>query len=394
MRILLNARPAHGAYTGVGCYVWNLLDQLGRRPDVEQLGAFTGWGVVPWADFAAAAAHEGGELRGGSPLRQAARALLPPLRRAGNGLRAIAFRRAAGRGDWSLYHEPNYIPMPFGGPTVITVHDLSYLRTPEFLPRDRIGWLRENLRAATRGAGRIVVNSAFTRGELLGSFPEIEPERVCVTHLGVDARFFAAGADGSAGASTRLIEDLGLPPRYMLFVGTLEPRKNLQGLLRAHALLPERLQREFPLVITGGRGWRQRYFWKDLQRQRLRGTVRTLGYVPHALVPPLMRAATLLAYPSHYEGFGLCPLQAAACGTAVLASDIPPLRETLRDAALFADPRSPEAIAHGLRLLSEDDTLRALLARRGRARAAEFTWERCADQTVGVYRDLLGEARS
>jgi alpha-1,3-rhamnosyl/mannosyltransferase len=391
MRILLNAKPAHGAYTGVGCYVWNLLDQLGRRPEVEQLGAFTGWGVMPWVDFAAAAANEGGELRGSSSLGQFASALLPPLRRTGNRIRAIAFRRAAARGDWSLYHEPNYIPLPFNGPTVITVHDLSYLRTPEFLPRDRIGWLSENLRAATRGAGRIVVDSFFMREELLENFPEIEPERVRVTHLGVDGRFLAAGSDdGATDASARLIEDLGLPPRYMLFVGTLEPRKNLQGLLRAHALLPEKMQRELPLVITGGRGWRQRYFWKELQRLRLRGTVRTLGYVPHALVPPLMRAATLLAYPSHYEGFGLCPLQAAACGTAVLASDIPPLRETLHDAALFADPRSAEAIAHGLRLLIEDDSLRALIAQRGRARAAQFTWERCADQTLGIYRELLG----
>ena len=391
MRILLNARPARGAYTGVGCYVWNLLDQLGRRPEVEQLGAFTGWSVVPWADFAAAAANEGGELRGNSSLGQFASALLPPLRRAGHRLCAISFRRAAARGDWSIYHEPNYISLPFDGPTIITVHNLSYLRTPEFLPRDRLGWLRENLRAAARGAGRIVVDSVFMRGELLENFPEIEPERVRVTHLGVDARFIAAGAtDGAAGASDRLIEDLGLPPRYVLFVGTLEPRKNLQGLLRAHALLPEQLQREFPLVITGGRGWRQRYFWKDLQRLRLRGTVRTLGYVPHALVPPLMRAATLLAYPSHYEGFGLCPLQAAACGTAVLASDIPPLRETLHDAAIFADPRSPEAIAHGLRLLIEDDSLRALIAQRGRARAAQFTWERCADRTLEIYRELLG----
>jgi len=391
MRILLNARPARGAYTGVGCYVWNLLDQLGRRPEVEQLGAFTGWSVVPWADFAAAAANEGGELRGNSSLGQFASALLPPLRRAGHRLCAISFRRAAARGDWSIYHEPNYISLPFDGPTIITVHNLSYLRTPEFLPRDRLGWLRENLRAAARGAGRIVVDSVFMRGELLENFPEIEPERVRVTHLGVDARFIAAGAtDGAAGASDRLIEDLGLPPRYVLFVGTLEPRKNLQGLLRAHALLPEQLQREFPLVITGGRGWRQRYFWKDLQRLRLRGTVRTLGYVPHALVPPLMRAATLLAYPSHYEGFGLCPLQAAACGTAVLASDIPPLRETLHDAAIFADPRSPEAIAHGLRLLIEDDSLRALIAQRGRARAAQFTWERCADRTLEIYRELIG----
>ena len=394
MRILLNARPAHGAYTGVGCYVWNLLDQLGRRPEVEQLGAFTGWGVVPWADFAAAAANEGGELRGKSPLRQFASALLPPLRRAAHRFCAASFRRAAARGDWSLYHEPNYIPLPFAGPTVITVHDLSYLRTPEFLPRDRIGWLRENLRAATRTAGRIIVDSIFMREELLEHFPEIGPDRVRVTHLGVDARFIAAGAAGAPGGATgppdRLIEDLGLPPRYVLFVGTLEPRKNLQGLLRAHALLPERLQHEFPLVITGGRGCRQRYFWKELQRLRLRGTVRTLGYVPHALVPPLMRAATLLAYPSHYEGFGLCPLQAAACGTAVLASDIPPLRETLHDAALFADPRSPEAIAHALRLLIEDDSLRALVAQRGHARAAQFTWERCADRTLEVYRELLG----
>jgi len=386
MRLLVNGMPAMGAYTGVGYYTWHLLQGLAGRPEVEALGVFNGWDVVDWRAFAARVlAGETDDPPGGASLRQLARTLLPPVRRAWARMRAGAFRRACAGGGWSLYHEPNYIAQPFAGPLVVTVHDLSFLRTPEYLPRDRLGWLRENFRASVTRADRIVVNSGFTLGEVLAHCPELEPARLRVTPLGVDERFFAAGA---APPPETLARDLRLPPRFVLFVGTLEPRKNLQGLLRAHALLPEALQRELPLVITGGRGWRQRYFWRRLQQQRLRGTVRTLGYVPHALVPPLMRAATALCYPSHYEGFGLCPLQAAACGTPVLAADIPPLRETLHEAAVFADPDDPVAIAHGLRRLAEDGKLRERLAALGRERAAQFTWERCVERTVGVYREL------
>ena len=395
MRLLLNGMPALGAYTGVGYYAWHLLDQLSRRPEVEELGVFVGWEVVPWPRFATRVldTESAGPL-GGVGLRQLLRALIPPARRAYGRMRARAFRRAAGDGRWSLYHEPNYIPLPFPGPVVVTVHDLSFRRTPQFLPSDRLAWLKENLSAALARADLVVTNSEFTRRELVELYPALTPERVRAIHLGVDERFSAApdaaAGEGGAGASDTLIADLGLPPRFLLFVGTLEPRKNLQGLLKAHAALPPALQREYPLVVTGGRGWRQRYFWKDLELLRLRGTVRTLGYVPHALVPALMRAATALCYPSHYEGFGLCPLQAAACGTAVVAADIPPLRETLDDAALFADPRAPESIAAQLRRMIEDEPLRQSLREAARRRAAQFTWPRCAERTLAVYRELLG----
>ena len=244
MRILVNGMPAMGAYTGVGYYTWHLLEELSRRPEVEALGVFDGWRVISWEAFSSRVlSGETDDPPGGSSLRQLMRTLLPPLRRAWAGMRTRTFCRASAEGGWSLYHEPNYVAYPFTGPLVVTVHDLSFLRTPEYLPRDRIGWLRENFRDSFARADRVMVDRQFSLGEVLALCPWVDPARLRVAPLGVDARFFAAG---EAPVPTTLAADLRLPPRFLLFVGTLEPRKNLQGLLRAHAQLPEALQREYP----------------------------------------------------------------------------------------------------------------------------------------------------
>jgi alpha-1,3-rhamnosyl/mannosyltransferase len=176
-----------------------------------------------------------------------------------------------------------------------------------------------------------------------------------------------------------------LPERFILYVGTNEPRKNVRGLLEAYSLLPEKAKKEHPLVLAGPRGWEKRDLFKRVQAMERQGLVKELGYVPEASLGPLMKAATLLCFPSLYEGFGLPPLEAAACGTPVVCSNGASLPEVMGEAAVYVDPRRPEDIARGLLSVLEDEALRDALKQRGPERAARFTWEKCAAQTIEVY---------
>jgi alpha-1,3-rhamnosyl/mannosyltransferase len=230
---------------------------------------------------------------------------------------------------------------------------------------------------------RIITISRFTRRELLELYPEVDPGRVVVTHLGVDLEHFTNWQHES-----RLEEvhrRLRLPQRFVLYLGTLEPRKNLQGLVEAYCRLPREVQSDYPLVLAGMVGWKQGCFRQSLNRLRARGVLHEVGYVERADVPVLMKAASVFCFPSLYEGFGLPPLEAAACGTPVLSSNTAALPEVLGDAAQYVNPFSPADISAGLLRLLNDEDLRQSLESAGPARAALFSWENCARQTLEVY---------
>jgi alpha-1,3-rhamnosyl/mannosyltransferase len=258
------------------------------------------------------------------------------------------------------------------------------MRYPQFMPSGRCDWLRANLARSLDRSGAIVAISRFTRDEILDCFPRIDPARVFTTALGVDHEAFHPRRDPAEADALRA--RYGLPPRFILYLGTLEPRKNLQGLAAGYALLPEVLQHEFPLVLAGTPGWGSGYFHESLERPRREGLVRLTGYVPQEDVPGLMRAASVFCFPSFYEGFGLPALEAAACGTPVLSAAIEPLREILGEAAAYVEPANPEDIAAGLVRLLEHEALRAELAALAIERAAPFTWARCGEATLAAYR--------
>jgi alpha-1,3-rhamnosyl/mannosyltransferase len=252
------------------------------------------------------------------------------------------------------------------------------------MPRPRRQWLNAHLVNCLTRSPAIITISRFTRDELFNFVPTLDPARVFTTSLGVDHAVFHP--QPAAGEESRLRERYALPAHFVLYLGTLEPRKNLQGLLAAYALLPEECRRRFPLVLGGMTGWRQRTFRSAAVRLREQGSLRQLGYVPQEDVPALMRAATVFCFPSLYEGFGLPALEAAACGTPVLSSSASSLPEVLGEAAEYVDPHSPESIAAGLFHLLGDDKRRKWLADRGPMQAAAFTWQRCARETLNAYR--------
>ncbi|HEV8637908.1 MAG TPA: glycosyltransferase family 1 protein [Chloroflexota bacterium] len=270
-----------------------------------------------------------------------------------------------------LFVPSHVVPPVHPRATVVTVHDLGYLRYRLAYPPAAWIYLAVSTIWSARAASEVVVDSWATRRDLV-RHTRVDPARVHVVHLGVEPRFRPLPPAEVGAALGRL----GLAPGYLLFVGTLQPRKNLPRLLRAYALAQG--EAAMPrLVVAGALGHRA----ADL---RWPEGAWHLGRAPPADLPALYGGAAGFVFPSLFEGFGLPPLEAMACGTPVLAGANSSMPEVVGDAGLLVDATSDRAIADGLVRLATDGDLRADLRRRGLARAAGFTWERTARQTLAV----------
>jgi alpha-1,3-rhamnosyl/mannosyltransferase len=283
--------------------------------------------------------------------------------------------------ELDVFHSTGLALPPAGRvPLVLTVHDLTYLTHPEW--HTNANWARAaaaTVTAVARGATVIAV-SQHTRQEVQQHLG-VPPERVVVVHEAPDPVF---DVNGSASAASPRLRRIHNP--YVLAVGSLEPRKNLVGLLDALMLLPAVLRREFELVVVGPSGWRNEPIRKRLRAARRSLRVREVGYVSTEELAELYRRATVFAYPSLAEGFGLPVLEAMACGTPVVASNQTSLPEVAGDAAVLVDPCDPAAIAAGLERLIDDEQERREMIERGFDNLRRFGWDRCARETVAVYR--------
>lgn len=290
--------------------------------------------------------------------------------------------RAARRAEADLLHLPAMLgPLHGRLPTVVTIHDLYVLRAPRgFRP-----WFRNYARVVVprlaRRAARVITDSEATRTDVVDLLG-VPGERVTVVPCGVRHPAPEGGREPL---------DLDLPPRFVLAVGTLEPRKNLVRLVEAIGLLATRpATRDVVLLHAGGYGWLAEDIVRAANAAALRGRVRLLGRVKPDVLSALYRRARLLAYPSLFEGFGLPVLEAMVHGCPVVTSDRSSLPEVAGDAAVLVDPESAESIAAGIARVWEDDALAADLRARGLARAGGFSWERTARETAEVYRSVLG----
>jgi glycosyltransferase involved in cell wall biosynthesis len=283
-----------------------------------------------------------------------------------------------------LVHCPAFVgPLVAPCPLVITVHDLSFIRFPElFRPANRL-YLTVMTRLSARRVQRLIAVSAHTAAETTRLL-NVPPERIDVVYHGVEPNFHPLPADEIAAFCRRK----KLPERFVLFVGTLEPRKNLVRLVEAFARVRDG---QVGLVLAGGKGWLYDELFAQVESLGLNEKVIFAGYVPNEELPLWYNAATLLAYPSLYEGFGLPVLEAQACGTPVLTSNVSSLPEAAGDAALMVDPYDVEALAEGLNRLLTDDTLVQELRKRGLAHARQFSWPHAAQETTRVYRRALAE---
>jgi glycosyltransferase involved in cell wall biosynthesis len=292
---------------------------------------------------------------------------------------------AARRAGVDVLHGPvNVVPLLGATPSIVTVHDLAFLRFPEQYPTLQRRYLHRLTRQSVMRANLTIAVSGHTRADIV-ELLDADPERVIAVPNGVDDEF--SPRHGTAELD-EFRKERALPEEFILFVGTLQPRKNLEGLIRAYARLDpaERL----PLVVVGSPGWMYQGIFDTLAGHRLEREVIFAGYADSGSLPLWYSAASVFVYPSLYEGFGLPVLEAMACGTPVITSDTSSLPEVAGDAALTVDPTDVDAISTSLRRLLNDGALRDDLRRRGVQRARAFSWRRTAERTANLYRRVAG----
>ena len=290
----------------------------------------------------------------------------------------------------ALYHEPNFIAFPFDGPTVVTVHDLSFIRHPETHPAERVRFMNNHIQRSLEDADRIVVVSKFVHEELRDVFGESIAEKARVIPNGVSPDFYPRPIEDSAV----FLESVGLEFRsFILSVGTLEPRKNLVALIRAYVHLPDALKERFPLVIAGMKGWHTDQLQKELDRYR-HESIRWLGFVDQSNLPLLYSSARVFVYPSVYEGFGLPVAEAMASGTPVVCSQAAALVEVLGKAGCAVAVDQENAFTRSIQHVLEDDLQAQQMVNAGLLRAAQFSWERSAYGHAQVYGQLINTRRA
>jgi glycosyltransferase involved in cell wall biosynthesis len=285
-----------------------------------------------------------------------------------------------------VLHSPHHTtPLaPSGRRRVVTFHDLTFFLLPGRYPVSRRLYFQTMTRLSARVADAVIVPSEAVRQDVRRIL-RMRPERVFVIPEAAGPAFHPQGA----GAVEAVRRRYGLEGPFLLSVGSLEPGKNRERLLQAFARLRAR-GLEHTLAVVGQRAWRYEGEAPLAQRLGLADSVRFMGYVPAADLPALYNAADLFVFPSLREGFGLPALEALACGTPVVASNVSAVPEVVGDAALQVCPYDVEALANAIERLLGDDGLRADLRARGLERAAGFTWEKAARQTVEVYRRAVG----
>ncbi|KPM51403.1 glycosyl transferase family 1 [Frankia sp. R43] len=373
MRVVLDGTPLLGPRTGVGRYTAALLAGLGELARVDQLDLDVAATAFTWRGSAGLAA-----------------ALPPGVRPAARRVPARLLQDAWMRSEhppteWltgaaDIIHGTNFVLGPLAAADgVLTVHDLSYLRTPDTVSEASARYTTLVPRGLRRAAA-VLTPSQAVADEVIAAY-RLDPELVTPTPLGVDPAWFTAAAPARSWLAAH-----GLPDRYLLFVGSAEPRKNLPALLEALRRLRATERDTPPLALVGPPGWGPALDTAGLPPE----AVVTLGYLDDAELRSVVAGAAVLCFPSRYEGFGLPPLEALAAGTRVVAADIPAVREVVGGAA------GVRLVAGGRADAFADDLAGALSAAlsapangtetaRGRDHARAFTWRRTAELTAAVY---------
>jgi len=289
-----------------------------------------------------------------------------------------------------VFHGPGYVlPLWGSGTSVVTVYDIIALTHPELCRKSNVAHYRRVVPRSIRRAELVIVPTAAVANQLVEHLGTSR-EKIRVVPCGIDARF----APASDEEKRKLLDEWKLPERFVLFVGNLEPKKNVAALVRAFFAARQNKQLPHKLVLAGMLGWKYEPIMEAIQQHGMQGEVVMPGYVEREMLPVLYSAAEMLVFPSLIEGFGLPPLEAMACGTPVIISRDPALLETTGGAALDVDAHDLRSLREAIERLAESPERRRELTDRGRRRAAEFTWMRAARETMDVYREAYQRAAS
>lgn len=367
MRIGVDARLMHHQKAGISKYTWHLLQALAAQNLEDEFITFQHRKhhepIIRRPNFRRATLY--------APVHTRLEQYLLPLE-------LLRF-------PLDLIHATDFIqPMYARLPAVITVHDLAFLHFPHFMTANSAAYYGQ-IDRAVRAAAAVIVPSESTKQDLIAMLG-VPNAKISVIYEAAAQMFTPLPAEK---ARARVARDFGLTQPFFLCVGTIEPRKNISALLHAfHHLRTRYNVQDVTLALAGGKGWLYDETLETVSKLALGDSVRFLGRVSDDALHSLYAAARCTVHPALYEGFGLPPLEAMACGTPVIVSNVSSLPEVVQDAALLFDPNNVEEIAVAMHRLLSDDALHAELSEKALRRAGCFSWERAAAATLEVYRKV------
>jgi alpha-1,3-rhamnosyl/mannosyltransferase len=370
----MNGWPLLSPHTGIGSYTKNLALALKSNPEIDT-HFFYG-------------SHVSKDIRmnplpGISKAKSIVKKFIPKPYEMMRLMQQFYFSGATKSEDFDLYHDPSFKPLSFRGPIVITVHDLSPMHYPDTHPKDRVLDFEKNLPKSLQRAERILVDSDFIRNEIIREFGFAD--KIHTVHLGVDPSFHPRNEEDIS----KTLSSYGLQyKKYILAVGTIEPRKNLIAAIKAYQKLGAAICEEYPLVIIGMRGWENSFFDSEMKNTDTKNILMP-GFMPQENLLHLYSGASLFVYPSLYEGFGLPVLEAMASGVPVITSNCSSLPEVAGDAGILINPQDIDSISQNMENCLSSTEFASTLSRQGIQRAKEFTWDRCAKETFAVYQKAI-----
>jgi len=382
MKVILSVDPVRFPLTGIGRYTFELARHLKKISQIERLRFFSDYRfaddlLLEPMQSAKTAASSSINIRRTilkNRLTVEMYRLISPL------IKSWALR---GHSD-HVFHGPNFYLPPFDGPTVCTFHDLSVFTWAHCHPPERIRFMRKEIALTLKRADMLITDSEYTRQEVASYFGW-PLEKIRAVPL-------ACSTDFRPRTSDELIPVLGRHGLklggYSLYVGTIEPRKNLEVLLDAYSLLPQSMRQQWPLVLIGYRGWRSEQLHARIDVAVAEGWARYLGFVDADELPLIYAGARVFVFPSLYEGFGLPILEAMASGIPVVCSNSSTLPEVAGDAAAMCEPQDVDTLSQLIAIGLEDEIWRDKAKSKGLLQAAGFSWQRCAEDTVAVYGEV------
>lgn len=383
MKVILGAAPIQFPLTGIGRYTFELAKGIQTSDRVDDLLLFKRRSLFKEIPSEQIGSSEGSKAVA-SPFKKAIQKI---------GLVSEIYRIVHPRiqqhflrpySDY-IYHGPNFYLPRFDGLKIATFHDLSPFTWSHCHPIERVKFMQKELKRTIDTADALITDSEYTKHELCDYF-------------GLDvAKVHAVPLAASPGFRPRHITEceavlnhysLGFK-KFSLYVGTIEPRKNIEGLLDAYSRLPLKLRLEVPLILSGYQGWENAHIHQKIERGTKEGWVRYLGFLPADHLPILFSAAATFIFPSHYEGFGLPVLEAMASGTPVVCSNSSSLPEVAGNAALMSDPEDIDKLYENISKACQDNQWSESASDMGVIQAKKFSWEQCAERTVDVYESVL-----
>lgn len=392
MNVVLSIELARVPLTGIGRYTWELATRLPLQQEISSL-RFMSDGL--WCDLPQIKVRPEQSLSS----EDASKTTLSPVQlnykgqirqslgqiqivsRLYHAIKPKLAHYQLKKVKHGLFHGPNYFVPKSNLASVVTIHDLSVYRHPEWHPKTRIERVKKDIPLAIKRANLVLTDSEATKLEVMQEF-SLNQDQVCAIPLGVDDSFHPR----SEAELAPILAQFGLTMNaYSFFVSTIEPRKNLIHLLAAYSKLPLEMRLRWPLVLVGSPGWQSDDIHQAIVKAQKESWLIYLGFVEQSYMPMLYAGCRLFTYPSWYEGFGLPIAEAMASGVPVLTSNCSSMPEVANGAAMLVEPADVDGICMGLRMALEDETWRSQAREKGLQRAAELTWDACVRGTIAAY---------